>query len=86
VNLFNMHQQEMLLIFANLGYFVACFLLYLWMSRPTQKAFPLRRTLTCYNLINVLISSFISFSILRYKLSSDEVCGCALSQHSFHVA
>lgn len=40
-------------------------------THTTKKAYRLKRVLTIYNLANVLISAFISYEIIKYKVNQN---------------
>ncbi len=66
INLYSHDTQETLLVVMNAGYMVATCCLYLFMRRR-DKPFQLRRVLTVYNMVNVLLSTYISAAIIMYK-------------------
>jgi len=67
INLYSAETQEYLLVLMNLGYLCLTCGLYIHMRRR-ESPYHLKQVLTIYNLINVLMSSYVSFAILRYKL------------------
>jgi hypothetical protein len=80
INLFVVENQEQLLVWMNLGYLVLTCGLYAHMRRR-EKAHQLKQVLTVYNLINVVVSSYVSASILKYKLFPS-LLNAPLPQHA----
>ena len=71
INLYSHDTQETLLVVMNAGYMVATCCLYLFMRRR-DKPFQLRRVLTVYNMVNVLLSTYISAAIIMYKFKGGQ--------------
>ncbi|GAB5033393.1 gns1 sur4 family protein [Nannochloropsis oceanica] len=67
IDLYSTETQEYLLVLMNLGYLCLTCGLYVHMRRR-ESPYHLKQVLTIYNLINVLVSSYVSLAILRYKL------------------
>jgi len=67
IDLYSTETQEYLLVLMNLGYLCLTCGLYIHMRRR-ESPYHLKQVLTIYNLINVLVSSYVSLAILRYKL------------------
>lgn len=66
IDLYSAETQEYLLVLMNLAYLCLTCGLYIHMRRR-ESPYHLKQVLTIYNLINVLMSSYVSFAILRYK-------------------
>ena len=67
INVFDMRQQNMLLITANSIYLIVTMLLFIFMKKK-QTGYRLRWLLVIYDAINVIVAAYIAISVLDYKL------------------
>ena len=80
IDLYSTEMQEYLLVLMNLGYLCLTCGLYVHMRRR-ESPYHLKHVLTIYNLMNVLVSSYVSFAILRYKLFPSSSSSLPLPPH-----
>jgi hypothetical protein len=69
LNLFDIHHQYSLLLAGNAIYILTTLLLFSHMKRK-QQAYRLRWVLVIYDALNVLLTAYVCFSILKYKFRS----------------
>jgi hypothetical protein len=75
INVFDVDQNLVVLCIGNSLYILITMSLFLYMKKR-EKGFQLRWLLVIYDAFNVILSSYIAVSTLRYKLSSAGLLLC----------